>query len=118
MLLKLSDVMRNAGLNPKEVKLARHPMSDKDAKFCYENGFFELYLKTQGKKRFENCRYILNFVGTQGTLGRYEGCYLVKGVYSAKGMEFPKGFPIKPKTRLNFIMIWKNRILCRNMRIG
>lgn len=45
MLLKLSDVMRNAGLNPKEVKLARHPMSDKDAKFCYENGFFELYLK-------------------------------------------------------------------------
>ena len=39
MLLKLSDVMRNAGLNPKEVKLARHPMSDKDAKFCYENGF-------------------------------------------------------------------------------
>ena len=72
MLLKLSDVMRNAGLNPKEVKLARHPMSDKDAKFCYENGFFELYLKTQGKKRFENCRYILNFVGTQGTLGRYE----------------------------------------------
>lgn len=118
MLLKLSDVMRNAGLNPKEVKLARHPMSDKDAKFCYENGFFELYLKTQGKKRFENCRYILNFVGTQGTLGRYEGCYLVKGVHSAKGIEFPKGFPIKPKTRLNFIMIWKNRILCRNMRIG
>ena len=102
MLLKLSDVMRNAGLNPKEVKLARHPMSDKEAKFCYENGFFELYLKTQGKKRFENCRYILNFVGTQGTLGRYEGCYLVKGVHSAKGMEFPKGFPIKPKNPPEF----------------
>ena len=68
MLLKLSDVMRNAGLNPKEVKLARHPMSDKDAKFCYENGFFELYLKTQGKKRFENCRYILNFEKAEGSL--------------------------------------------------
>ena len=77
-------------------------MSDKEAKFCYENGFFELYLKTQGKKRFENCRYILNFVGTQGTLGRYEGCYLVKGVHSAKGMEFPKGFPIKPKNPPEF----------------
>ncbi len=92
MLLKLSDVMRNAGLNPKEVKLARHPMSDKEAKFCYENGFFELYLKTQGKKRFENCRYILNFVGTQGTLGRYEGCYLVKGYIPLKAWSFRKDF--------------------------
>ena len=59
MLLKLSDVMRNAGLNPKEVKLARHPMSDKDAKFCYENGFFELYLKTQRKKKMLNQKVLL-----------------------------------------------------------
>ena len=57
MLLKLSDVMRNAGLDPKMVKLARHPLSDKRIKFCYDNGFFELYLRTQGKKMFKDGQY-------------------------------------------------------------
>lgn len=97
MLLKLSDVMRNAGLDPKEVKLARHPLSDKRIKFCYDNGFFELYLRTQGKKMFKDGQYILNFVGTQGTTGRFEGCYLVKGVRSMEGITLPESFPIKPE---------------------
>lgn len=97
MLLKLSDVMRNAGLDPKMVKLARHPLSDKRIKFCYDNGFFELYLRTQGKKMFKDGQYILNFVGTQGTTGRFEGCYLVKGVRSMEGITLPESFPIKPE---------------------
>lgn len=97
MLLKLSDVMRNAELDPKEVKLARHPLSDKRIKFCYDNGFFELYLRTQGKKMFKDGQYILNFVGTQGTTGRFEGCYLVKGVRSMEGITLPESFPIKPE---------------------
>lgn len=97
MLLKLSDVMRNAGLDPKEVKLARHPLSDKRIKFCYDNGFFELYLRTQGKKMFKDGQYILNFVGTQGTTGRFEGCYLVKGVRSMEEITLPESFPIKPE---------------------
>ena len=89
--------MRNAGLDPKEVKLARHPLSDKRIKFCYDNGFFELYLRTQGKKMFKDGQYILNFVGTQGTTGRFEGCYLVKGVRSMEGITLPESFPIKPE---------------------
>lgn len=97
MLLKLSDVMRNAGLDPKMVKLARHPLSDKRIKFCYDNGFFELYLRTQGKKMFKDGQYILNFVGTQGATGRFEGCYLVKGVRSMEGITLPESFPIKPE---------------------
>lgn len=97
MLLKLSDVMRNAGLDPKMVKLARHPLSDKRIKFCYDNGFFELYLRTQGKKMFKDGQYILNFVGTQGTTGRFEGCYLVKGVRSMEEITLPESFPIKPE---------------------
>lgn len=97
MLLKLSDVMRNAGLDPKMVKLARHPLSDKRIKFCYDNGFFELYLRTQRKKMFKDGQYILNFVGTQGTTGRFEGCYLVKGVRSMEGITLPESFPIKPE---------------------
>lgn len=97
MLLKLSDVMRNAGLDPKMVKLARHPLSDKRIKFCYDNGFFELYLRTQRKKMFKDGQYILNFVGTQGTTGRFEGCYLVKGVRSMEEITLPESFPIKPE---------------------
>ena len=89
--------MRNAGLDPKEVKLARHPLSDKRIKFCYDNGFFELYLRTQGKKMFKDGQYILNFVGTQGTTGRFEGCYLVKGVRSMEEITLPESFPIKPE---------------------
>lgn len=89
--------MRNAGLDPKMVKLARHPLSDKRIKFCYDNGFFELYLRTQGKKMFKDGQYILNFVGTQGTTGRFEGCYLVKGVRSMEGITLPESFPIKPE---------------------
>lgn len=89
--------MRNAGLDPKMVKLARHPLSDKRIKFCYDNGFFELYLRTQGKKMFKDGQYILNFVGTQGTTGRFEGCYLVKGVRSMEEITLPESFPIKPE---------------------
>ncbi len=97
MLLKLSDVMRNVGLDPEQVKLARHPLSDKRIKFCYDNGFFELYLRTQGKKMFKEGQYILNFVGTQGTTGRFEGCYLVKGIRSMEGITLPESFPINPE---------------------
>lgn len=97
MLLKLSDVMRNVGLDPEQVKLARHPLSDKRIKFCYDNGFFELYLRTQGKKMFKEGQYILNFVGTQGTTGRFEGCYLVKGICSMEGITLPESFPINPE---------------------
>lgn len=89
--------MRNAGLDPKMVKLARHPLSDKRIKFCYDNGFFELYLRTQGKKMFKDGQYILNFVGTQGTTGHFEGCYLVKGVRSMEEITLPESFPIKPE---------------------
>lgn len=89
--------MRNAGLDPKMVKLARHPLSDKRIKFCYDNGFFELYLRTQRKKMFKDGQYILNFVGTQGTTGRFEGCYLVKGVRSIEEITLPESFPIKPE---------------------
>lgn len=89
--------MRNAGLDPKMVKLARHPLSDKRIKFCYDNGFFELYLRTQRRKMFKDGQYILNFVGTQGTTGRFEGCYLVKGVRSIEEITLPEGFPIKPE---------------------
>ena len=46
---------------------------------------------------FKDGQYILNFVGTQGTTGRFEGCYLVKGVRSMEGITLPESFPIKPE---------------------
>lgn len=102
MLLKLSDVMRNAGLTPKNVKLARHPLSEKNIRYCYENGMFEIYLRTQVSKRFKIGQYILNFTGTRGTLGRYEGCYLVKDVHPCNLKKLSKDFPINPKSPPRF----------------
>ena len=111
MLLKLTDIMQNAGLNPKEVKLARHPLSDKHAEICYKNNLMDWELCIQGKDKFAKCKYILNFVGMNGTTGKFLGCYRVDGVSTCQGKKFPENLPFTPDPDNLFYELYKTDIM-------
>lgn len=97
MLLKLTDIMQNAGLNPKEVKLVRHPASNKDVAYCIEHHMLDWYQSEQHRDVFANCKYILTFLGMSGTTARFIGCYHVGAQVKKCGeVTFPQDFPYTP----------------------
>ena len=54
-ILNFSDVLMKVGLDPKNVKLIRHALSDERFRECYEAGMAYEYTQHQ-KKEFSNLR--------------------------------------------------------------
>ena len=46
-ILNFSDVLKNVGLDPRQVKLIRHSLADKGFHRCYEEGMITEYTRVQ-----------------------------------------------------------------------
>ena len=56
-ILNFSDVIRNVGIAPKDVKLIRHALSDERFRECYKEGKAHEYTQHQ-KEGFQNASTI------------------------------------------------------------
>lgn len=90
----LSELMRQAGLNPARCKLVRHSGTSKELLACLNNpAFFDAYQASQSRPVFDNCDYILIFIGESGTSARFLGCCQVNGRKELSRDLMPEGYP-------------------------
>lgn len=92
--LYLSDILLRNKLDLKRIKLIRHSLKHARCKVCYESGWLEEYQKIQNENFFNNCDYILSFIGESGTSAKFLGCYKVAGGMHVRRCTIPNGFPV------------------------
>lgn len=73
--LTLASVLQAAHLDPGDVLLIRHPLSNANARLAYESGRLIPYTSEQGAGFPTQYRYWLTFVGEEGTSARLVACY-------------------------------------------
>ena len=59
-ILNFSDVLKNVGLDPKDVKLIRHALSDERFRECYKAGMAHEY--TAPKRRVQQRIFLLDHI--------------------------------------------------------
>lgn len=88
--MKLQRLLYDLDLS--RVKLIRHNTSNDTVAYNYSLGYIEYYQRLQSESRFKNTDYVLSFLGTEGTTGKYLGCYKVNGYVPYKKELLPHDF--------------------------
>jgi hypothetical protein len=73
--LTLASILAAVQLDPADVLLIRHPLSNAHARLAYESGQLIPYTSEQGARFPIKYRYWLTFVGEEGTSARLVACY-------------------------------------------
>lgn len=77
--MTLQDLLGAKGVDLERTKLIRHNLSNDEISTYYNKGYIEQYQRIQRPSRFKNCDYVISFIGEEGTLGTFLGCYKVNG---------------------------------------
>ncbi|HWQ41595.1 MAG TPA: GIY-YIG nuclease family protein, partial [Desulfosporosinus sp.] len=75
----LQELIVNKGIDMRRTKLVRHNISNEVVFENFTRGNIDFYQSIQTMNRFKDCDWILSFLGTEGTNGKYLGCYKVFG---------------------------------------
>ena len=92
-ILNFSDVLMKAGLDPKNVKLIRHALSDERFRECYKAGMAHEYTQHQKKEFSKGYSYWITFISDSGTYARLHSCYRVSGSLPDTPDVCPAGLP-------------------------
>ncbi len=78
-LLYLTDILLRNGIDPHEVKLIRHALSDDGFRDCYNKGMTKEYTQQQKKGFSDGFKYWIVFISDKGTHCRFFACYKILG---------------------------------------
>ena len=92
-ILNFSDVLKNVGLDPKDVKLIRHALSDERFRECYKAGMAHEYTQHQKDGFSKGYSYWITFISDGGTYARLHSCYRVNGSVPDTPDVCPAGLP-------------------------
>jgi hypothetical protein len=78
--MNLTQLWKVNGFDTDEIIIVRHTDHDDsgtkvDMKLLYSTGMIEFYQSIQSKKRFDNCDFVVSFIGGKGTEAKYIGAY-------------------------------------------
>ena len=90
--MKFQELLAGKNINWERVKLIRHNLTNEVVAANYEQGYLEQYQSIQSPKRFKNCDMVISFLGTEGTNGVFQGCYLVGDFKPYRRGQFPNDF--------------------------
>ncbi len=88
-----SDILAKAQIDPKDVLLIRHPLSNNYCRGCYEGGFILEYTRIQAPSFTKKFKYWAIFVGNSGSMALYKGLYKLGEAATNESRFCPKGFP-------------------------
>lgn len=89
-----SEILKYANLDPARCKLVRHSSTNVKVKKCLTDPvWFEAFQATQNRPVFDDCDYILIFLGESGTSARFVGCCQVNGKSGLTPSQMPVNFP-------------------------
>ena len=93
--MHLSSILKEYGIDVDNAKLVRHPLNKPEVRDVYDRGMLDYYQSCQSKNCFDNCRYIVSFVGTTGTEAALIGVYEITGVVAGDEVRkhMPDGYP-------------------------
>ena len=93
--LLLSDLLKNNGIDPKEVVLVRHIINNDYVNKCFTNGFIKEYTQIQHKNRpmLKNSKYWMIFLSTTETKAKFYCMYKYEGFSDVSEHRKPAGFP-------------------------
>ena len=91
----LSELLEQNGIDPENVVLIRHPMSNEGFSNCYKAGFFKLYTQIQNKSfaMLNEKKIWMVFIGREGTTAEFYKLYKQKGFSDIRDNKVPDGFP-------------------------
>lgn len=92
-ILNFSDVLKKVGLDPQDVKLIRHSLSDEKAVACNKVGMLFAYTRHQELNFSNGYHYWVTFISDGGTHVRLQACYRVKGFVPDTPDVCPAGLP-------------------------
>ncbi len=92
-LLFLTDIIKRAGIEPSEIKLIRHALSDKTFKKYYEKNMVKEYTQHQRKEFSKGYKFWMVFISDGGSLARFEGLYKVLEEKPDTTDNMPEGVP-------------------------
>lgn len=100
-LLYFSDILEKAGINPKDVKLIRHSLTDKTFKQCYDKNKVYEYTCHQKIDFSKGYTYWAIFISDSGTLARFYAIYKVGESKPDTKDNMPVGLPEKEVLNYN-----------------
>ena len=92
-ILNFSDMLKNVGLDPKDVKLIRHALSDERFRECYKAGMAHEYTQHHKDGFSKGYSYWITFISDGGTYARLHSCYRVNGSVPDTPDVCPAGLP-------------------------
>ena len=90
--MKLQELLIMRGIDLEKTKLIRHNITNEDVSTNLSRGYLDIYQSIQRTNRFKGCEYVLSFLGTEGTNGKYLGCYKVVGCVPFEPDLLPRNF--------------------------
>ncbi len=93
--MHLSSIFKEYGINIEKTKIVRHPLNNEEVRNIYEKGLIEEYQSCQSRNVFDNCEYIVSFIGTVGTEAKFIGIYKIKKNIVGNSVKkmMPKNYP-------------------------
>lgn len=92
-ILYFSDILKKVEIDPKDVKLIRHSLSDKGFRSCYDVGQVVEYTRQQKESFSNGYKYWAVFISDSGNYARFYGLYRVGKHVPATADVAPEGFP-------------------------
>src|SRR5260370_26342977 len=94
-LLGMRNVRVSTALTKHRVKAVRHQdHPGRDVHGLYKKGYLDIYQQYQRVRIFENCDYVVSFLGVEGTYAKFTGMFRCIGrgiTRSHSGFRQPKG---------------------------
>jgi len=87
--MKFQDLLKNYNIDLTRTKLLRHNISNLEVARNYSLGYLDIYQSIQTESRLKNCDFICGFLGTEGTEGKFLGCYKITGHMPLKQEKLP-----------------------------
>lgn len=83
-------------------KLVRHKDENYDVPTLLRDGWFELYQSIQSQARFDDCDFIISFIGLESTRAMLHGVYRVGERRDSSAVDFPRNCPYKEWKKAEF----------------
>jgi hypothetical protein len=97
--MNLTELVKSRGFDIDGIIIVRHKKNKEpdepfiDLNFLYELGMIEFYQSIQSQSFFNKCKYLLSFIGGEGTTAKFIGAYEVGAGIKFDINSTPKEFP-------------------------
>ena len=104
--MMFQELLLNKGINLSRTKLIRHNISNEAVSRNLALGYLDIYQSIQLPNRFKDCDTVISFLGTEGTNGKFMGCYKIIDYIPLNLQELPSDLRLDDEVE-NECVYWR-----------